>query len=296
VAVLVPSKEDKMSRAVIVRDVYKQFDNYYRPVSGKLPRLGLYPAPETRRLLPTAQMPFVVALDHVSFCIEQGEIFSILGMGSSGKTTLIRLLATLLTPGSGSIQVFGYDTVRQPVQVKRLVNPVAAENSFFKRLSPLENLIGTASPTSFKRRESRKRVIDLLTRLGLDQSAINQPMGALSRADRQKVAIARSLVFPPRLLLLDEPTYGLDAQSRQDIHTVLHELRSETGLTIFVATSDPQEAWDLGDHVTALNHGRIETIETPWGFESGQKDGNCGEPAGYLFSPSNRLELLREEA
>lgn len=151
----------------------------------------------------------MTAVDQVSFEIEQGEIFGVLGPNGGGKSTLIRLLSTLLLPDNGQISVFGYDVERQFVQVQELINRVSVEASFFKKLSPMENLLYGARLYGLKGSETRRQVVEILTRLGLEKQQITSPMEEMSRGMQQKVAIARALLSHPRFLLLDEPTTNL---------------------------------------------------------------------------------------
>ena len=123
----------------------------------------------------------VVAVDHVSFTVMQGEIFGVLGPNGSGKSTLIRLLATLLLPDDGDIRVFGYDVVHQPMLVQRLINRVSVEASFFKKLSPMENLVYGARLYGMSGAEIRRQVVEILTRLGLEERSIYKPMEEMSR-------------------------------------------------------------------------------------------------------------------
>src|SRR3990170_6357190 len=117
----------------------------------------------------------VVAVDEVSFDVRRGEIFGVLGPNGSGKSTLIRLIATLLLPDDGEVQVFGHDVVRQPMRVRRLINRVSVEASFFKKLSPMENLLYGARLYGLEWRETRQRVVEILTRLGLEERTIYRP-------------------------------------------------------------------------------------------------------------------------
>ncbi len=205
----------------------------------------------------------VVALDHITFSVRQGEIFGVLGPNGGGKSTLIRLISTLLLPDSGLIDVFGYDVVRHPMQVQRIINRVSVEASFIKKLSPMENLMFGARLYGMTGKEIQRQVIEILTRLGLDRRAIFQPMEEMSRGMQQKVAVSRALLTRPRLLLLDEPTTGLDPRSKHEVQSVVHELRDKFGTTILLTTHDMQEAESLCDRIAILDKGRVVALDTP---------------------------------
>lgn len=159
-----------------------------------------------------------VAVDHVTFSVHEAEIFGVWGPNGSGKSTLIRLIATLLLPDAGSITVFGHDVVSQSMEVQRLINRVSVEASFFKKLSPMKNLLYGARLYGMEGKETRRKVVEILTRLGLEKNTIRQPMEEMSRGMQQKVAIARALLSKPRLLLLDKPTiYVLWVSHEDDI-------------------------------------------------------------------------------
>jgi ABC-2 type transport system ATP-binding protein len=243
-----------MSDAIIVNEVYKKFGKpggsiWKQIVKGKSRTNGHQPA--------------VVAVDHVSFTIREGEIFGVLGPNGSGKSTLIRLIATLLLPDSGNIRVFGEDVVSHPMQVQRLINRVSVEASFFKKLSPMENLIYGARLYGMEGGETRRKVVEILTRLGLEKKAIYQPMEEMSRGMQQKVAIARALLTRPRILLLDEPTTGLDPRSKRDVQQVIKELNRESGTTILLTTHDMQEAENLCDRIAIIDGGKVVALDEP---------------------------------
>ena len=207
-----------MSTAVLVHELYKKFTTPGLQIWGRTSRLSLKTSGYASAGYPAL---VVVAVDHVSFSVQEAEIFGVLGASDSGKTTLVRLLATLLQPDGGELRIFGQDALRQPRQVQRLVNRVSVEASFFKKLSALENLIYGARPYGFSGSEIRRQAEDLLARLGLGPDEIYQPLEALERASQQKVTIANALLARPRLLLLDEPTRGLDRQAQGEVLQVL---------------------------------------------------------------------------
>ena len=246
-----------MSEAVFVHDAYKEFGNLYGPLSRLVHRLeansghGFYRGAD----LPIA--PIIVALDHISFSVEQGEIFGLLGSPGAGKSTLIRLLATQLVPDSGDLRVFDFDVVCQPDQVQRLINRVSGEASFFKKRSPVENLVYSARLYGTSRQEARQRAEQLLLNLGASFQNMHLPMDRLPQGMFQKVAIARALLSGQRLLLLDEPTKSLDTQDKRIVWASLRELRDNYGTTILVTTRDPQEAEQLCDRFAVLDQGKI---------------------------------------
>jgi len=239
--------------------------------------------------------PAVVAVDHVSFDVQRGEIFGVLGPNGSGKSTLIRLIATLLLPDSGSLTVFDYDVVRQPVEVQRLINRVSVEASFFKKLSPMENLMYGARLYGMEGRETRQRVVEILTRLGLQERSIFKPMEEMSRGMQQKVAIARALLSRPRLLLLDEPTTGLDPRSKREVQAVIRELNQEHGTTILLTTHDMLEAENLCDRIAIIDGGKIVALDTPLGLKR-RISPNGHEPTlEDVFLELTGKQLVKEE-
>ncbi len=213
-----------------------------------------------------AEKKLIVAVDHVSFTIATGEIFGVLGPNGGGKSTLIRLISTLLIPDGGRITVFGYDVERQPMQVQRLINRVSVEASFFKKLSPMENLLYGARLYGMEGKDTRRQVVEILTRLGLEKRSIYSSMDEMSRGMQQKVAIARALLSKPALLLLDEPTTGLDPRSKREVQAVIQELRKDHGTTMLLTTHDMNEAEALCDRIAIMDSGKVVALDTPEGL------------------------------
>ena len=205
----------------------------------------------------------VVAVDGVSFQVRRGEVFGILGPNGSGKSTLVRCIATLLLPDEGRITVFGHDVLREEMAVKQLINRVSVEASFFKKLTPMENLLYGARLYGLGAREARQRILKVLERLGLKKETAFRPMEEMSRGMQQKVAIARAFLTRPILLLLDEPTTGLDPRSKREVQTFMEELRDNHDATILLTTHDMQEADALCDRIAILDEGRIVALDTP---------------------------------
>ena len=205
----------------------------------------------------------VIAVNRVTFTVEKGEIFGVLGPNGGGKSTLIRLISTLLLPDSGKITVFGYDVEKHPMEVQRMINRVSVEASFFKKLSPMENLLYGARLYGMEGKDTRKLVIEILTRLGLEKHSIYSPMEEMSRGMQQKVAIARALLSHPKLLLLDEPTTGLDPRSKREVQAVVRELREQYQTTILLTTHDMNEAEMLCDRIAIMDSGRVVALDTP---------------------------------
>ncbi|MCI0395767.1 MAG: ATP-binding cassette domain-containing protein [Chloroflexi bacterium] len=204
-----------------------------------------------------------VAVDHVSFEVRRGEIFGVLGPNGGGKSTLIRLIATLLISDEGRITVFGHDVVRQPMAAQRMINRVSVEASFFKKLSPMENLLYGARLYGVSGDEIRQQVQRILKRLAIPDKNVNRPMEEMSRGMQQKVAIARALLSSPILLLLDEPTTGLDPRSKREVQTFVRELRDVHGTTILLTTHDMVEAEQLCDRIAIMDSGRVVALDTP---------------------------------
>jgi ABC-2 type transport system ATP-binding protein len=227
---------------------------------------------------PGATSRRVVAVDEVSFDVPRGEIFGVLGPNGSGKSTLIRLIATLLLPDEGEVRVFGYDVVRQPMEVRRLLNRVSVEAAFFKKLSPLENLMYGARLYGLEAAEARARISHTLGRLGLERRTFDEPMEQMSRGMQQKVAIARALLSRPALLLLDEPTTGLDPRSKREVQAFIQEQRRDGGTTILLTTHDMVEADGLCDRIAILEGGRIAALDTPDELKRRAADGDGHKP------------------
>jgi ABC-2 type transport system ATP-binding protein len=204
--------------------------------------------------------PDVRAVDDVNLTVKRREIVGILGANGSGKSTLIRIISTLLIPDSGRVTVFGYDVVNDERMVQRLINRVSVEASFFKKLSPMENLIYAARLYNMPGAEARSRIKAILTRLGIKADRIDVPLENMSRGMQQKVAIARAFLTSPIVLLLDEPTTGLDPRSKIDVQNFVLELRERHDATILITTHDMDEADILCDRVAIIDKGRIMAL------------------------------------
>jgi ABC-2 type transport system ATP-binding protein len=202
-----------------------------------------------------------VALDGVSFVIERGETVAILGQNGSGKSTLVRLLSTLLLPDGGSASVFGHDVVSEERAVRRLVNRVSVEASFFKKMSSAENLSYAARFYGMTAGQTRAKIPELLERVGFPPDRRDEPMEALSRGMQQKVALARALLTSPVVLLLDEPTTGLDPRSKLEVQEFIREIRATHDSTILLCTHDLVEAETLAERVGILDRGRLLALE-----------------------------------
>jgi ABC-2 type transport system ATP-binding protein len=204
-----------------------------------------------------AEKRVIRAVEAISLTVKRREIVGILGANGSGKSTLIRMLSTLLIPDTGHISVFGYDVIRDAATVQRLINRVSVEASFFKKLSPMENLIYAARLYNMPADVARRKIVAILTRLGIKKDRINAPLENMSRGMQQKVAIARAFLTSPIVLLLDEPTTGLDPRSKLDVQHFVQELRETHDATILITTHDMEEAEALCDRVAIIDQGRI---------------------------------------
>jgi len=203
----------------------------------------------------------VAALKSVDFEIERGECVAILGPNGSGKSTLVRLLSTLLLPDGGTATVFGRDAFKDTRAVRRMVNRVSVEASFFKKMSASENLSYAARFYGLRPHETKDRIPEILTRVGFPADRRDEPMENLSRGMQQKVALARALLTSPILLLLDEPTTGLDPRSKQEVQEFIREVRAEHDATVLLCTHDLAEAESLADRVGILDNGELLCLE-----------------------------------
>jgi ABC-2 type transport system ATP-binding protein len=210
----------------------------------------------------------VVAISDVSMRLERGDVHGILGSNGSGKSTLIRLICGLLTLDEGRVEVFGHDIERDEMAVKRLINRVSVDAAFFKKLSPMENLLFAARLYGLDSGIAKREAIAILGRLGIAEKRVGRPVEQMSRGMQQKVAIARALLTSPTLLLLDEPTTGLDPRSKLDVQTFIEDLRETHDATIVLTTHDLAEAERLCGRITILNDGRVVAEDTPAGLRA----------------------------
>ncbi len=231
------------------------------PPAGEQPALLIEHA--TKRFVVGRKKKAVVAVNDVSMSIRRGEIYGILGANGSGKSTLIRLVSTLLTLEGGRVEVFGHDVERDEMAVKQLINRVSVDAAFFKKLSPHENLAYAARLYGLDARSARAEAIQILARLGIGEKRLSRPLEQMSRGMQQKVAIARALLTSPTVLLLDEPTTGLDPRSKLDVQTFIEEVRDTHDATIVLTTHDLAEAERLCDRIALINDGRLVAEGTP---------------------------------
>ena len=217
---------------------------------------------ELRRVIgrPTTR---VAALRRVTLHVARGEIYGVVGSNGSGKSTLARIVATLLTPDAGRARVFGRDVEGESTDVRRLLNRVSVDASFFKKLSPLENLVFSARLYDVPPRTAEPRVRQILQRLGISGAPLTRPVEQMSRGMQQKVAVARAFLTAPVLLVLDEPTTGLDPASKRDVQAFIQEVRDSHDATVLLMSHDMDEIARLCDRMAVLDDGRIVAEGTP---------------------------------
>jgi ABC-2 type transport system ATP-binding protein len=217
----------------------------------------------SKRFRPGRRKKVVTAVDDVSLRVERGEVYGILGANGGGKSTLVRLVSTLLTLDSGRIEVFGHDVTRDEMAVKRLINRVSVDAAFIKKLSPYENLVYAARLYGLPARDARREAERILARLGIARTRLGEPLEQMSRGMQQKVAIARAILTSPTLLLLDEPTTGLDPRSKLDVQAFIEDLREHHDATVLLTTHDLTEAERLCDRLAILDRGQLVVEGTP---------------------------------
>lgn len=197
------------------------------------------------------------ALDGVSFEVAPGETYGLLGPNGSGKSTLIRILSTLLIADGGTVRLLGHTLPEEQDEVRRKIGRVSVDAAFYKKLSARENLLYTALLYGLKPAVAERQVMEVLERLGMEEKKFSVPLEEMSRGMQQKISIARALMIRPPLLLLDEPTTGLDPKSRRDVQTFLENLREREGTTILLTTHDMSEAERLCARIGFLAHGKL---------------------------------------
>lgn len=247
-----------------------------------------------RKLLPKAKTLNRV-VDSVSFRVKPGEVFGVLGPNGSGKSTLIRIISTLLLPDEGAARVFGHDVTKEPNTVRKMLSRVSADAAFFRRLSAMENLIHTARLYSIPVKVAIERIKNILKRLEMSGEKLETPMLHLSRGMQQKVAITRAFITLPDLLLLDEPTTGLDPKSKREVQRFIREIRERDGSTVLLTTHDMEEAEVLCDRIAILNCGKIVAIGTPSELKE-KYGGDKGTMETVFFALAGKtLEELEED-
>ncbi|WHA42710.1 ABC transporter ATP-binding protein [Agrobacterium larrymoorei] len=207
---------------------------------------------------PGAQKPSV---DHVSFSLPRGEMLALLGPSGCGKTTILRMIAGLIDPTSGSITVDGRDVSSVPVY-KRNMGMVFQAYALFPHMTVAQNISFGLEMRKIGRAEREERVnraLDLVKLTGLGDRKVAQ----LSGGQQQRAAIARSLVIEPKLLLLDEPLSNLDAKLRDEMRDEIREIQARTGVTAIFVTHDQDEALSMADRLAVMSAGRLEQIGTP---------------------------------
>lgn len=197
------------------------------------------------------------ALKGVSFEVPTGQSYALLGPNGSGKSTLIRILSTLLIPDAGTVEIQHLRLPEDERRIREIVGRVSVDAAFYKKLSAKENLLYSAFMYGFQRKAAEKRALEILEQLGFPARRFNDPLEEMSRGMQQKIAITRALLLNPPVLLLDEPTTGLDPKSKRDVHVFLERLRGTQGTTILLTSHDMSEAERLCERIGLLADGLL---------------------------------------
>ena len=240
------------------------------------------------------------AVDNISFQIEEGEIFGFLGPNGAGKSTTMMILTTLLKPTSGSALVGGYDVMSDAKKVREKIGYVQQEISVDEFLTGRENLYLHARINQIPRNLIKSRIDDVLELVELGEKK-DQATVTYSGGMRKRLDIANGLLSRPSVLFLDEPTVGLDIQTRRKIWGYIKKIRKDFGMTVFISTHYMEEADNLCDRIGIIDHGKIQVIDTPKSMKSaiGNEiisfnlvDGKASQDT--LIEQINKIEFVKE--
>jgi ABC-2 type transport system ATP-binding protein len=204
----------------------------------------------------------VLAVDNISFNVKAGELFGFLGPNGAGKTTTINMLSTLIRPGSGDARVMGFDIKKQRDHVRKSIGVVFQEPALDSRLTGRENLEFHAMMYSMNKSDRNARIKEVLELVELTEKA-GKKVETYSGGMKRRLEIARGLMHRPSVLFLDEPTIGLDSQTRRHIWDYIKKLNRETGITMMLTTHYMEEADYLCDRILIIDYGKIVALDTP---------------------------------
>lgn len=219
-----------------------------------------HPAIETFEL--NRRFGDLIAVCDVSISVAHGEIFGLIGSNGAGKSSLIKMLTTLLSPSSGSARVAGFDIVKQAADVRRHIGYVQQLLSADRSLTGYENMTLSARLYAIPRRERRQRIAEALATMNLSDAS-NRLVQHYSGGMIRELEIAQSMLHRPEVLLMDEPTVGLDPLARRTVHDRIRKLRDALGMTMFITTHDMGEADELCDRIALMHRARIEVAGPP---------------------------------
>jgi len=236
----------------------------------------------------------LLAVDHISFEVEQGEFFGLLGPNGAGKTTTIRMLTGLLKPTSGTSRVMGIDVVKNPVDVKAQIGVISETANPYLEMSVWDNLMFAGSLHDMPKKEREEQAENLLKLLGIYDRR-NEKVENFSKGLRKRVTIAMALIHDPPLLFLDEPTAGLDVQSARMIREFLRRL-NERGTTIFLTTHYIEEADLLCDRVGIIKSGKLIALDSPENLKAANKEEKIVEVSFGKYVTGIEKELVKLSA
>jgi len=244
----------------------------------------------------TKEFGSLVAVDAISFAVERGEVFGLLGPNGAGKTTTLSMLSTILKITSGTATVNGFDVAKHPSQVRRLIGIVFQEPSIDDRLTGRENLEMHANLYAVPGGEKEKRIEEVLKLVELEDRA-DSLMRTYSGGMRRRLEIARGLIHHPSVLFLDEPTLGLDPQTREHIWNYIMELSKRENITMVLTTHYMEEADKLCDRIAIVDYGKIIALDEPRRLKGGLEGDIITvktEMVKELSEKLNEMNLVKE--
>ena len=235
-----------------------------------------------------------LALDNISFHVDEGEVFGFLGPNGAGKTSTIKVLVCLTNPTSGHVSVAGYDAVREPTEVKKRIGVVPDSSNLYDELTVWENLEFVSKLYHIKRSVRAEKISELLELFQLEKYR-DRPFGKLSKGLKRRTVLAAALIHEPKILFMDEPTSGLDVMSARALRDLVKKL-ARGGVTIFLTTHYIEEAGQLCDRIAILVKGRIVVIESPETLRARVQDVPLqGVPATSIKQRNRRILIQTQD-